>query len=223
MISICESYVDQYPTTAEEDEKLMVDRALFGVLSRQQRMAVKLRCSEKKILRQTMRAVKEELVKLPKVVTVDQKTGQEKVGQNTNRRFRFIRGLLGRCFNLPTCFCLYAALGSFSFCLLFSIELKIVSLFDLLSALTSCLMKMLPNSIFAKLCYTTHPHPPHTHTSRNAMLYHIISYYTTHLRSPPLVARSMRCAILQQPKTPVPWAIGLTSKATGRPASPKEA
>jgi hypothetical protein len=41
---------------------------MFGLLTRQQRMAIKLRASEKRILLQTIRAVSEELKKLPAVV-----------------------------------------------------------------------------------------------------------------------------------------------------------
>ncbi len=65
IIDICESYISKYPTSLEDDEKLMGDRELLGVLSRQQRMAVKLRASEKRILTRTVQAVKEELSKLP--------------------------------------------------------------------------------------------------------------------------------------------------------------
>ena len=68
MVSICESYLEQYPTTVQEDEKLMMDRSLFSLLGRQQRMAVKLRASEKRILLQTIKAVKDELEKLPKII-----------------------------------------------------------------------------------------------------------------------------------------------------------
>jgi hypothetical protein len=50
MINICESYLQQYPTSLDDDDKLITDRKLFAVLSRQQRMAVKLRASEKRIL-----------------------------------------------------------------------------------------------------------------------------------------------------------------------------
>ena len=71
MVSICESYLEQYPTKVEEDETLMRDRQLFGALSRQQRMAVKLRASEKRILEATIRAVNDELRKLPSIVSVD--------------------------------------------------------------------------------------------------------------------------------------------------------
>lgn len=71
MISICESYLEQYPTTADEDDKLIYDKSLFGTLSRQQRMAVKLRVSEKRILQSTIRAVNEELARLPAVVVGD--------------------------------------------------------------------------------------------------------------------------------------------------------
>ena len=43
----------------------MGDRTLFAALTRQQRMAVKLRSSEKRILTRTMKAVADELTKLP--------------------------------------------------------------------------------------------------------------------------------------------------------------
>ena len=46
-----------------------MDRALFTALSRQQRMAVKLRASEKRILNLTIKAVTDELVKLPSVIS----------------------------------------------------------------------------------------------------------------------------------------------------------
>jgi len=68
MINICESYLQQYPTSLDDDDKLITDRKLFAVLSRQQRMAVKLRASEKRILQFTVKAVKEELLKLPRIV-----------------------------------------------------------------------------------------------------------------------------------------------------------
>lgn len=68
IISICGSYIDQYPTTLDDDEKLMRDRGLFNALTRHQRMAVKLRASEKRILARTVTAVEEELAKLPTVM-----------------------------------------------------------------------------------------------------------------------------------------------------------
>ena len=71
IISICESYLEQYPTSVDDDEKLTQDRALFSSFNRQQRMAIKLRVSEKVILRQTIGAVKEELNRLPAVVVGD--------------------------------------------------------------------------------------------------------------------------------------------------------
>jgi histone-lysine N-methyltransferase SETD3 len=70
MISICETYIEQYPSTVEEDEILIKDRKMFDLLSRQQRMAVKLRASEKRILFSTITAVKEELLRLPTIVNV---------------------------------------------------------------------------------------------------------------------------------------------------------
>ena len=67
--SICESYLEQYATTAEQDEALIQDKGMFATLSRQARMAIKLRASEKKILQATIAASKEELLKLPTVQT----------------------------------------------------------------------------------------------------------------------------------------------------------
>lgn len=71
MISICESYLTQYPTSVEEDEKLILDRNMFELLTRQARMAIKLRLSEKRILFSTIRAVTDELGRLPAIVVGD--------------------------------------------------------------------------------------------------------------------------------------------------------
>lgn len=68
IITICETYIERYPTSLDEDEKFMGDRILFSSLTRQQRMAVKLRSSEKRILARTIKAVTEELMKLPSVL-----------------------------------------------------------------------------------------------------------------------------------------------------------
>ena len=65
--SICESYLEQYSTTVEQDEALVMDKSMFATLSRQARMAIKLRASEKRILQATIAASKEELLKLPSV------------------------------------------------------------------------------------------------------------------------------------------------------------
>jgi histone-lysine N-methyltransferase SETD3 len=70
IISICESYLERYPTTEEEDNTLIADRAMFATLSRQQRMAVKLRASEKRILKASIKAVEDELAKLPAIVSL---------------------------------------------------------------------------------------------------------------------------------------------------------
>ena len=69
MIGICESYLDQYPNDVTDDEKLMNDRKMFNTLSRQARMAIKLRASEKRILYNTIKAVNDELLKLPAIVS----------------------------------------------------------------------------------------------------------------------------------------------------------
>lgn len=71
MINICESYLEQYPTTVDEDDNLIKDKGMFGALSRQQRMAIKLRASEKRILMSTITAIEEELKKLPSVAKLD--------------------------------------------------------------------------------------------------------------------------------------------------------
>lgn len=71
MISICESYLDQYPTKVEEDEKIVLDKNMFNLFTRQQRMAIKLRLSEKRILLQTIKAVEDELNRLPAIIVGD--------------------------------------------------------------------------------------------------------------------------------------------------------
>lgn len=68
MVSICQSYIEQYPTTVEQDDKIINDRAMFNLFTRQQRMAIKLRASEKRILFNTITAVTDELDKLPTIV-----------------------------------------------------------------------------------------------------------------------------------------------------------
>ena len=55
MIGICESYIAQYPTTLEQDEQLIREKKMYAALSRQQRMAIRLRASEKRILFQTIK------------------------------------------------------------------------------------------------------------------------------------------------------------------------
>mmetsp|Transcript_5355 Transcript_5355/g.5517 ORF Transcript_5355/g.5517 Transcript_5355/m.5517 type:complete len:595 (+) Transcript_5355:223-2007(+) len=76
---VCEGYLSSYPTSVEEDEGLMRDRGMFAALTRQQRMAVKLRASEKRILMKTVEAVKEELVKLPSVGVRGREGEKEKI------------------------------------------------------------------------------------------------------------------------------------------------
>merc|ERR1712146_362001 len=77
--SICESYLEQYATTLEQDESLINDKSMFATLSRQARMAIKLRASEKKILGATIAAAKEELLKLPALQQAMQRGGQDKI------------------------------------------------------------------------------------------------------------------------------------------------
>mmetsp|Transcript_20061 Transcript_20061/g.46319 ORF Transcript_20061/g.46319 Transcript_20061/m.46319 type:complete len:480 (-) Transcript_20061:337-1776(-) len=51
----CERTLSAYPETEEEDAKLMENSRLFATLSRRQRMAVRLRRNEKRILLRTIR------------------------------------------------------------------------------------------------------------------------------------------------------------------------
>ena len=61
----CNAALDAYPQTEEEDSKLMENGRLFATLSRNARMAVKLRRNEKRILLRTIRvceaAIQQEL------------------------------------------------------------------------------------------------------------------------------------------------------------------
>lgn len=65
LVDICAAYLRRYPTTLAQDEALLADKKLFAALSRQQRMAVKLRLSEKRILQDTITAVAAEASALP--------------------------------------------------------------------------------------------------------------------------------------------------------------
>ncbi|GJQ13480.1 hypothetical protein GpartN1_g5271.t1 [Galdieria partita] len=47
--------LEKYPTPLEEDERIIRDRAMFQTLARNQRMAIRQRLSEKRILRATLR------------------------------------------------------------------------------------------------------------------------------------------------------------------------
>jgi len=60
----CFAALDEYPQTEEEDASLMSDSRMFAALSRNQRMAVKLRRNEKRILQRTIRVCEEGLALL---------------------------------------------------------------------------------------------------------------------------------------------------------------
>ena len=51
----CEGALARYPQTESEDASLMENSKLFATLSRNQRMAIKLRRNEKRILLRTIR------------------------------------------------------------------------------------------------------------------------------------------------------------------------
>mmetsp|Transcript_11894 Transcript_11894/g.17743 ORF Transcript_11894/g.17743 Transcript_11894/m.17743 type:complete len:511 (+) Transcript_11894:62-1594(+) len=57
IIEACERALERYPTTEEEDTALMIDRGMYSLLSKNQRMAVKHRRQEKRILKKTIAAV----------------------------------------------------------------------------------------------------------------------------------------------------------------------
>jgi hypothetical protein len=63
LIDVCTRRAASYPTTMQQDEMLLQDRAGLALLSRKQRMALKLRVSEKKILNRTVEQLKKELGK----------------------------------------------------------------------------------------------------------------------------------------------------------------
>ena len=50
----CDAALDRYPTSEEEDTKLIDDRTMFNMLSRNQRMAIRLRRTEKRLLKKTI-------------------------------------------------------------------------------------------------------------------------------------------------------------------------
>jgi hypothetical protein len=58
----CKQALQRYPTTEEEDGKLVNDVRLFKTLSKRQRMAVKHRRSEKRLLKKTAAAVRQQTV-----------------------------------------------------------------------------------------------------------------------------------------------------------------
>ncbi|CEL95601.1 unnamed protein product [Vitrella brassicaformis CCMP3155] len=58
VIEQCAEILQRYPTTDAEDEALISDRGLFSMMSKSQRMAVRMRFQEKRILKRTMAALK---------------------------------------------------------------------------------------------------------------------------------------------------------------------
>jgi histone-lysine N-methyltransferase SETD3 len=64
LVEGCNVALAQYPETEEEDAKLMGNAQMFAVLSRRQRMAVKLRRNEKRILLRTIRVCDAEIAEL---------------------------------------------------------------------------------------------------------------------------------------------------------------
>ena len=50
----CDAALSRYPTTEEQDSAIIEDRTMFNMLSRNQRMAIRLRRTEKRLLKKTI-------------------------------------------------------------------------------------------------------------------------------------------------------------------------
>lgn len=61
----CLAALDRYPETEDADAQLMDSGSMFAALSRNQRMAVKLRRNEKRILLRTIRTCEAALAAMP--------------------------------------------------------------------------------------------------------------------------------------------------------------
>lgn len=61
VVDACKSALTNYPTTIEEDEKLVKDRSLYMMLPQKRRWAIRLRLSEKRILRRTVLNIEQEM------------------------------------------------------------------------------------------------------------------------------------------------------------------
>jgi hypothetical protein len=59
----CEVALARYPTSEEDDSKLIADRNMFGMLSRNARMAVRLRRTEKRLLKRTLASAESRILK----------------------------------------------------------------------------------------------------------------------------------------------------------------
>merc|ERR1711871_1388999 len=82
IIGVCESYLERYPTTLSDDENFIMNRSVVSTLTRQQRMSVKLRASEKRILNLTIEAVNEELSKMPSVTNLENEISPVPAGRS---------------------------------------------------------------------------------------------------------------------------------------------
>lgn len=62
IISACESAIEGYPQTREEDDAIMADLGMFQMLTLKQRWAVRQRRSEKRILERTISSIQQEMM-----------------------------------------------------------------------------------------------------------------------------------------------------------------
>ena len=61
VIDAIEGQLEKYPTTEDEDVALISDKLMFGILTKNQRMAVRHRRNEKRLLKRTVAALEKEI------------------------------------------------------------------------------------------------------------------------------------------------------------------
>jgi len=64
IVEACNVALDRYPTTEEDDSALMADRSMFGMLPVNSRNAIRLRRTEKRLLKRTIASTERRLVEI---------------------------------------------------------------------------------------------------------------------------------------------------------------
>lgn len=62
IVAACESAIEGYPQSREEDDKIMADLGMFQLLTMKQRWAIRQRRSEKRILERTIASIEQEMI-----------------------------------------------------------------------------------------------------------------------------------------------------------------
>lgn len=62
LVEACKSAIEAYPTTIEEDEKLVKDRKMYRLFDTKTRCAIRQRLAEKRILQRTMVNIQQEMI-----------------------------------------------------------------------------------------------------------------------------------------------------------------